>query len=120
MKARINGKTYELPKLTMAVNEKLEDYDEKETAFKNEEIKASDLYREQYKLINDLLGETAVCEILQGDNIEEIDLTNLTLALMDIRKAYTDPITEKHLEDFRGTMGKIKGDIELVKEMKNV
>lgn len=120
MKARINGKTYELPKLTLSVIEKLESYDEQEKDYESGKTKASDLYREQYKLINDILGETAVCEILQGDNIDDIDLTNLFTAILDIQAAYNAPIVEKKLEGFKDVMGKVRNDVELIDKVKNV
>lgn len=120
MKARINGKIYELPTLTMPVNEKMEEYDDVEDQFKQGKIKASDVYRAEYDILKFLLGEESTCEILHGDNIDEIDLTNLTLALMDVRRAYAQPIIDKQLDEVKSTIGSVRSEIELVDKVKNV
>lgn len=118
MKVRILDKGFvELPKYTLAVVEKLEEYEELENQAKNGKVKAVELYQAQYDLLNYLLGEEKTCEILLTDNLEEIDLQNLTIALMDIRTAYAQPVIDKQLETFKNTLGKAKGELDLVNKL---
>lgn len=114
MKARIINKTYDLPKLTMAVNTRFEEFDEIREKFKKGECKASEVYRAEYDLLSYLLGEEATCEILLADNLEDVDLTQLSIALIDVRSAYDKPVFDKSMEQFKSQYREVSKEFNTI------
>lgn len=80
------GNNVELPTLTLALNEKLN-----EAAKGGNEEKAQRL---RYELLKEILGEEYTAEALNGSNVNEIDLIRLSKVFSEVQMAYTLPIIE--------------------------
>lgn len=87
----INGKSYDLPKKTIEVVEKID------AVLKVDSIKGMDLRNKFQKLhdfTSDLLGKENAVEVLGGDTIDSVDLSEVTLATRKIIDAYDKPIAD--------------------------
>lgn len=91
----INGKSYDLPKKTIEVVEKIDD------ALKVDSIKGMsirDKYQKLHNFIRELVGKENAEEILGGDTIDSIDLSDVTLATRKIIDAYDKPVADYETE----------------------
>lgn len=90
----INDRSYDLPKKTMAVTEELE-----KTA-KIDEVKNLST-REKYKKVLDcvvsLIGTDNVKEALGSIDINEVDLSDVTIAFRKIVDAYNKPVQDYNM-----------------------
>lgn len=87
----VDSRSYDLPKKTVAVMEKLDD------VLKVDSVKGLSLRQKFEKLHNfvkDVVGEENAKEIFGSDNIAEIDLSEVTLAVKKIADAYDKPIKD--------------------------
>ena len=92
----VNGRSYDLPKKTIPVMEKLDD------VLKVDSIKGLSVKQRFEKLhafVKGLVGDDAADEMFGSDNISEIDLSELTLAVMKINAAYEKPISDFEAEE---------------------
>lgn len=87
----INGKSYDLPKKTIQVVEKID------TILKVDSIKGMNL-RDKFQKLHDftcdLVGKENAEEILGGNSIDSIDLSEVTLAARKIIDAYDKPVAD--------------------------
>ena len=91
----VNERSYDLPKKTVAVMEKIDD------VLKVDQIKGLTVKQKFEKLhafVNGLVGDSNAEEMFGSDNISEIDLSELTLAVKKIVAAYDKPITDYDAE----------------------
>ena len=91
----VNERSYDLPKKTVAVMEKLDD------VLKVDQIKGLTVKQKFEKLhsfVKGLVGDSNTEEMFGSDNISEIDLSELTLAVKKIVAAYDKPITDYDAE----------------------
>ena len=91
----VNERSYDLPKKTVAVMEKLDD------VLKVDQIKGLTVKQKFEKLhafVKGLVGDSNAEEMFGTDNISEIDLSELTLAVKKIVAAYDKPITDYDAE----------------------
>ena len=87
----VDSRSYDLPKKTVTVMEKLDD------VLKVDSVKGLSLRQKFEKLHNfvkDVVGEENAKEIFGSDNIAEIDLSEVTLAVKKIADAYDKPIKD--------------------------
>ena len=85
----INNRSYDLPKKTVSVMNKLDDV----LKVDNLNIKARQKFEKLHEFVKDILGEANAKEILGSDNLDEIDLQPDPICL-PIRQC-PDGITQK-------------------------
>lgn len=110
----VNGQSYDLPKKTMKV---AEDIDKLLKADTDIRIALKDKYKKQYDFIRNLIGEDNSKEIFETDDINEIDLPEITLTVKKIIDAYDKPINDYEIEKSRDKISDLPIDkvIELAK-----
>lgn len=86
----VNDQSYELPKKTIAVMEKLDDVLKVDST----NLKVKQKFDKLHKFIKDLFGENAAKEMLGSDDLNEIDLSELTLTVKKVVDAYDKPVTD--------------------------
>lgn len=102
----INERSYDLPKKTVAVMEQL-DYILK---IDNCRIKARQKFERMHAFVKDMIGEENAKEAFESDNLEEIDMSELTLAILKINDAYNQPLTDYKVEKMRVAMSSMQTD----------
>ena len=115
----INGQSYDLPKKTMKVAEEIDKLVKADTDIK---IALKDKYKKQYDFIKCLIGEDNAKEIFTTDDINEIDLPEITLTVKKIIDAYDKPITDYEIEKSRDRISELPLDkvIELARVAKEM
>lgn len=96
----INGRSYDLPKKTVSVMEKMD------SALKvdNLRIKARQKFEKIHEFVKDMIGAENAKEAFGSDNLEEIDLSELSIAVLKINDTYNQPLTDYKIEKMRATM----------------
>lgn len=87
----VNGRSYDLPKKTMAVVEKMDE------VVKVDSVKGLSVKQKFEKLhgfVKDLVGNENAEEMFDSSNLAEIDLSEITLAVKKIVDAYDKPIVD--------------------------
>ena len=92
----VNECSYELPKKTIAVMEKL---DEALKADQTKGLTVKQKYEKLHSFVKDIVGYENAKEMFGSDNISEIDLSDLTLAVMKIHASYEKPISDYQEEE---------------------
>ena len=87
----IDNHSYELPAKTMAVVEKLDEAMKVDT---RSELNIRAKYQVLYDTVKDLLGIENAIEAFGGDNLDTVDLSNVTLAFRSIVDAYDKPVAD--------------------------
>lgn len=110
----VNGQSYDLPKKTMKV---AEDIDKLLKADTDTRIALKDKYKKQFDFIRNLIGEDNAKEIFATDDINEIDLPEITLTVKKIMDAYDKPINDYEIEKSKEKISDLPLDkvIELAK-----
>lgn len=93
----INGKSYDLPKKTIAVAESLEEVLKVDST----NLKIRQKMEKLHRFSKDLLGEDNVKEILGTDDLEEADTSALAMLVLNINEAYEKPVTEYRTDKMR-------------------
>lgn len=97
----VNKKSYDLPKKTIAIMERLDDV-LRVDSIKN--LSLTDKFNRLLEFLIDVLGEESVKEILGTLNLAEMDLSDITLTVRKIVDSYDKPINDferqKTLESF--------------------
>ncbi|MFT3982280.1 MAG: hypothetical protein QM697_00120 [Lachnospiraceae bacterium] len=91
----INGQSYDLPKKTMKI---VEDMDKVAKVDSVKGIGIRDKFKRLFDFIHNLVGEENAKEILGSDNLDEVDLSEVTLTFKQIMEAYDKPITDYQTE----------------------
>ena len=99
----INSRSYDLPKKNIKIMEKLDE------ALKIDETNLSirQKYERMYRIVKDIVGEENAREMFGSDNLDEIDTSDITLAVLKINDAYDAPISEYQTEKMQGKMNSI-------------
>ena len=100
----VNGRSYDLPKKTIGIADKLDD------VLKTDSIRGLSV-RQKYEKLHDftkgVLGEENAKEILGTDNLDEIDLSELTITVRKIVDAYEKPVTDYQMERNREQLSRL-------------
>ena len=96
----INDRSYDLPKKTLAITEALE-----QTAKVDElSIPTREKYRKVLDCVISLLGKEAVVEALGSTELNEVDLSEVTIAFRKIVDAYNRPVQDYVNASGRGAL----------------
>ena len=87
----VNNKSYDLPKKTVAITEKL-DKALKVDNIKNLSVKGK--YEILHDFVKELVGEENAAEMFGTANLEEIDLSELGVVVLSINDAYEKPMND--------------------------
>lgn len=120
----INGQSYDLPKKTMKV---VEDMDRVAQIDSVKGIGIRDKFKKLFEFIRNLVGEENAKEILGSDNLDEVDLSEVTLAFKQIMDAYDKPIADYQAERTRekfnslpiDKISNLAGAVDTMTTMKN-
>lgn len=96
----INGRSYDLPKKTVSVMEKMDSV----LKVDNLRIKARQKFEKIHEFVKDMIGAENAKEAFGSDNLEEIDLSELSIAVLKINDTYNQPLTDYKIEKMRATM----------------
>lgn len=91
----VNEKSYELPKKTISVMEKLDDALRVDTV-KNLSVRQK--FEKLHNFVKDTVGAENATEMFGSNNITEIDTSEITLAVLKIRDEYDKPISDYSAE----------------------
>lgn len=100
----INGQSYDLPKKTVSVMEKMDE------VLKVDLVKGYTVRQKFEKLhgfIKGLVGDENAKEMFGSDDIAEIDTSELTLTVKKIVDAYDKPITDYDAEKSRNKLNEL-------------
>lgn len=100
----INGRSYELPKKTMRIAERIEDVVRKDPM---NNIPLRQKYENTHACIEEILGTENTKEIFGSDNLDEVDLCEVTLTFKKIVDAYTQPLKEYDSAKMRNSISGI-------------
>lgn len=103
----INGRSYDLPKKTMNVVEEM-DRCAKIDSVKN--IGIREKFNQLYKFIKSLVGDDNAKEILGSENLDEVDLSDVTLTFRKIMDAYQKPVSDYNMENARQALANLPID----------
>ena len=96
----INDRSYDLPKKTLAITEALD-----QTAKVDElNISTREKYRKVLDCIISLLGKEAVAEVLGSTDLNEVDLSEVTIAFRKIVDAYNRTVQDYVNASGRGAL----------------
>jgi hypothetical protein len=96
----INDRSYDLPKKTMAITEKLD-----ATAQVDElDIPVREKYRKVLDCVLAILGKEATEEALGSTDLNEVDLSEVTIAFRKIVDAYNRPVQDYVNASGRGAL----------------
>ena len=96
----INDRSYDLPKKTLAITEALE-----QTAKVDElSIPTREKYRKVLDCVISLLGKEAVAEALGSTELNEVDLSEVTIAFRKIVDGYNKPVQDYVNASGRGAL----------------
>lgn len=115
----VDGRGYDLPKKTVAVMDKL---DEVLKVDARPNLSARQKYERLHSFVKEILGEQNTKELLGSDDLTEIDLSELSLAVLRINDAYNQPLNEYRMDKMRESMSAIPTEkiVSLTKSMQSV
>jgi hypothetical protein len=87
----INGQSYDLPKKTMKVVEEMDKVAQIDNV---KGIGIRDKFKALFDFISNLVGKENAKEILGSDKLDEVDLSEVTLAFAKIKDAYDKPLED--------------------------
>lgn len=91
----LNGQSYDLPKLTLTVKEKIEAMNAKLT---NTSVSLAERVKAQHELLKEFIGAENLKEILGTSNVKDIDLNEISIVYVEICKSYEAPMKESKLK----------------------
>ena len=104
-----NGSVIELPKLTLALSDRMD------------EVQAETVNAKRYALqldfLNDVLGSEYVEAELDGTSVEDVDLVSLNILYTAIVNAYTLPVQQAQLEAARKQLQQVQPMLQSVDQM---
>ena len=101
-----NRKSYDLPKKTMAIWEDLD------LIFKldSTNLPNREKYKKMIEFIAKLVGQEAIEEIFGTEELDEMDLNDITLAIFKVRDAYENPLANYQAEKNSESLSQIPLD----------
>ena len=111
----VNGKSYDLPKKTIAVAESLDEVLKVDST----NLKIRQKMEMLHRFSKNILGEENVKEILGTDELEKVDTSALAVLVLNINEAYEKPVTEYKTDRMREAFNGIPTEklISLTKSM---
>lgn len=103
----VNNKSYDLPKKTVAVTEKL---DKALTVDNIKGLTVRGRFEILHEFVKELVGEENAVEILGSSNLDDIDLSELAVIVLNINEAYEKPLNDFQTERMRSKIGMIPMD----------
>lgn len=100
----VNNRSYELPKKTVAVMEAL---DGAITIDNNGSLSLREKYSHLHEFVKRTIGESKAKECLGGENLDELDLSDLAIVVQKIHDAYEKPVNEYQMCKMRERIGSI-------------
>ncbi|MBQ7067051.1 MAG: hypothetical protein IJN92_09570 [Lachnospiraceae bacterium] len=94
----VNNRSYDLPKKTLALAEKLD------SVLKVDSVKGYTVrqkYQKLHDFMKELVGEDNAAEMFGSEDLSEIDLSELTLAVRKVVDAYDKPVADYSMEKNR-------------------
>lgn len=111
----LNGQSYDLPKLTLSIKEKIDNVNSK---ISNGAIHLMERVKVQHDFMKELVGADNLEEILGTSDIKSIDLNEMSIAYVEICRSYEAPMTQKRQQAIpTETIEKMN---ELLKNLGNV
>lgn len=107
-KVTINTKTFELPKCTLAVEEKVEKIREVNIGAVKGTAKKRELVELMIDYVESLIGAENAQEALNYTDIEDIDTKELEMAVNAINAAFSKPKEEAQLREATKVMADMK------------
>lgn len=90
----VNGRSYDLPKKTISVADKLDSV----LRVDESNLKIRQKFEKLHNFIKELVGDENAKEMFGSDNLSEIDLSELTLSIRKVVDAYDKPINDYDIE----------------------
>lgn len=103
----INGRSYDLPKKTMRIAERLEDVVKKDQM---NGLSIRQKFENTHACIKEILGAENTKEIFGSEDIEDIDLCDVALAFKMIVDSYAQPLKEYNSAKIRNSISSIPFD----------
>lgn len=94
--AELNGRTYTLPRYTNSVRSKIDRIAADDVSDK---VDAGKKFVNKYQFIRELIGEEAAKEVFGTDNIDEMDLNDITISYVRILHAYDKSVSALEREN---------------------
>lgn len=115
----VDGRSYDLPKKAVAVMDKL---DEALKVDSRPNLSARQKYEKLHSFVKEILGEENAKELFGSDNLAEIDLSELSLAVLRINDAYNQPLADYRADKMRESINSIPTEkiVSLTKSMQSV
>jgi hypothetical protein len=87
----VNGQSYDLPKKTVKVVEEMDKVAQIDNV---KGLGIRDKFKALFDFISNLVGKENAKEILGSDKLDEVDLSEVTLAFAKIKDAYDKPLED--------------------------
>lgn len=100
----VNGRSYDLPKKTVTVMGKM---DEALKVDSQPKLGIKQKFEKLHRFVKEIVGEENAREMFGSDNLEEIDLSEVSLAVLKIRDAYDQPISDYRTDKMMENIGSI-------------
>lgn len=85
-------RTVKLPKKTLNILSKIDELEKNEAQYERREISAVDCVTAEYNFLVDLYGHDTVNEVFEGVHFEEIDTSDISVAVIDTLAAFSRPV----------------------------
>lgn len=100
----VNGRSYDLPKKTVTVMGKM---DEALKVDSQPKLGIKQKFEKLHRFVKEIVGEENAREMFGSDNLEDIDLSEVSLAVLKIRDAYDQPISDYRTDKMMENIGSI-------------
>ncbi|MCM1258798.1 MAG: hypothetical protein NC307_13215 [Roseburia sp.] len=110
--AVLNDRTYTLPRYTNSIRSKIDRIAADDISDK---LDTGKKFESKYQFIKGLIGEESAMEVFGTDNMEEIDLNDITISYVRILHAYDKTVSELDQESKIASIS--PDDRELVMEL---
>lgn len=97
----VNGQSYDLPKKTIAVVNKL---DEVLKVDSTKGLNVKQKFEKLHEFMKELVGEENAAEMFGSEKLDEIDLSELTIAVKKVVDAYDKPIADYEADKSRSKL----------------
>lgn len=113
----INNNSYELPKFTKAIKDEINKVNERNVS---ERVNDTDKYKGMYNFIRKCIGGEAAKEVFETENLDEMDLNEITICYLEICKAYDKPVVDANRSKHEISDSDKELVIELIKNAGNI
>lgn len=91
----INGKSYDLPKKSLAVTERMDETAKVDDA---RGLSVREKFQRVHTFVKEILGDESAKEVFGSELLDEIDLSEVTLAFRKIVDAYNKPLEDYNIQ----------------------